>query len=313
LREPTAQSTSTLYSFWPPPCAPAVAAGILCVMGHKAKKKKKTLAAKADKYALYQRAVQAPEAEIEFFDKVFKRSFARRPLVLREDFCGTAAVCCAWADSRKDRIAYGVDLDPEPLVWGAEHNLTALKPRRRERVILVESDVRADGQPAADIVTAENFSYCVFRTRKELLRYFRAAHAHLAEKGLFILDAMGGSLTYEEGRREKRKVDGFHYIWEQRRFDPITHHARMHIHFAFVDGSRLNKAFTYDWRLWTLPELQELLSEAGFDAVAVHWEGTNKKTGEGNGRFRPQKHAAADPSWICYIVARKGPAEAKSD
>ncbi|GIS90868.1 MAG: hypothetical protein CM1200mP20_09090 [Pseudomonadota bacterium] len=36
-----------------------------------------------------------------------------------------------------------------------------------------------------------------------------------------------------------------------------------------------------------LPELEELLLEAGFSRTVVHWEGTDPKTGEGNGEYRP--------------------------
>jgi len=32
----------------------------------------------------------------------------------------------------------------------------------------------------------------------------------------------------------------------------------------------LDRAFSYYWRMWTLPELQELLQEAGFVKVTVY-------------------------------------------
>ena len=60
-----------------------------------------------------------------------------------------------------------------------------------------------------------------------------------------------------------------------------------HIHFSFPDGSKIKKAFTYDWRLWTLPEIRELLLEAGFQRATVYWEGTNEETEEGDGEFTP--------------------------
>ena len=62
---------------------------------------------------------------------------------------------------------------------------------------------------------------------------------------------------------------------------------RCHIHFKFPDGSRIKNAFSYDWRLWTLPEVQELLAEAGFDRITVYWQGTDEETGEANGEFEP--------------------------
>ena len=48
-------------------------------------------------------------------------------------------------------------------------------------------------KPKADLTCAMNFSYCVFKTRRELLEYFRAARASLVDDGLFVMDLHGGS------------------------------------------------------------------------------------------------------------------------
>ena len=62
--------------------------------------KKFTLARKhADKHRLYQLAVQDPPFEVDFALKQYKKRRGRRPELLREDFCGTAAVACEWARS----------------------------------------------------------------------------------------------------------------------------------------------------------------------------------------------------------------------
>jgi len=50
------------------------------------------MAALADKFELYVRSVQSPDVEVAFFDRAFRGRYGRRPQVLREDFCGTAAV-----------------------------------------------------------------------------------------------------------------------------------------------------------------------------------------------------------------------------
>ena len=86
------------------------------------KKNKKTLASKADKYKCYLASVQSPEHEIDFFNQAFKEEFGRKPKTLREDFCGTFAVCCEWVRGNRKRSAIAVDLDPEPLAWGKKHN-----------------------------------------------------------------------------------------------------------------------------------------------------------------------------------------------
>ena len=67
--------------------------------------------------------------------------------------------------------------------------------------------------------------------------------------------------------------------------------------------SKLERAFTYDWRLWTLPEITETLLEAGFADVSVYWEGTEEKTGEGNGIFTVTTRGEACEGWIAYLVA----------
>jgi SAM-dependent methyltransferase len=261
----------------------------------------KSLAAQADKYDLYQRSVQEPSVEVEFFDRIYRKRNKRAPMVLREDFCGTAAVCCEWVQSHPKRRAIGVDLDPEPIEWCRKHNMARLSDEQRSRVSFVLEDVRKPAEPQADLLAAQNFSFFCFKTRDEVVDYFRAARQNIAPGGLFVLDMMGGSEVHTEDHSDKTKKGKFTYIWEQERFDPITHHCRFHIHFKFKDGSRIRHAFTYDWRLWTLPEVQEMLAEAGFVDVTVYWEDTDNETGEGNGNYRPREHAAADPAWVAYV------------
>ncbi len=119
-----------------------------------------------------------------------------------------------------------------------------------------------------------------------------------------MLDAYGGYESFKENK-DKRKIDkNFTYVWDQAAYDPITGMATCHIHFHFADGSKMNKAFTYHWRMWSLPELKDLLTEAGFVNTTVYWEGTDDNN-EGDGDFQPAETAANDPAWICYIVAEK--------
>ena len=110
-------------------------------MAKRSKRKKPTMAERADRYELYLKAVQEPEAEVPFFDRVYQREYGRRPSVLREDFCGTFAVCCEWVRRSSDRVAVGVDIDPEPLGWGREHHLSKLKAKQQRRVELLQDDV----------------------------------------------------------------------------------------------------------------------------------------------------------------------------
>ena len=100
-----------------------------------------------------------------------------------------------------------------------------------------------------------------------------------------------------------RRCGDFAYVWEQRSFDPIGCLGSNAIHFEFADGSSLRNAFRYDWRLWSLPELRDLLGEAGFARCEVYWEGTDRRTGRGNDVYRRRDRAEPDLAWIAYLIA----------
>lgn len=262
-----------------------------------------SMARKADKYLLYEQAVQCPESEIDFVSSTFRRLRGRPARRLREDFCGTASVCCEWVRRHGDNTAVGVDLNPVVLEWSRHNRLPELTPAQARRVFLVNNDVLKARPAPADIALAMNFSYWVFRERGLMRRYFRRVHSGLARDGVFFLDAYGGSEACSE-QEESRKEKGFTYIWDQAKYNPITGEMWCHIHFQFPDRSMMRRAFSYYWRLWTLPELREILQEAGFTS-SVYWENTDSRTGEGNGYYRRTERGDADLSWIAYIVAEK--------
>ena len=263
-----------------------------------------TQAERADRHALYQRAVQDPSWEVGFMADTFEAVRGRKAQRLREDFCGTALFACAWVKSAPDREAVGVDLDGEVLGWSRTYNLVRLAPSAARRLTLLQADVREAQTEPADIVAAFNFSYWIFRDREALRGYFERARAGLKDDGIFMLDAYGGYDAFRT-MRERQDFGRFTYIWDQSDYDPVSGETVCHIHFAFPDGSRLNRAFSYHWRLWTLVELREVLTEAGFRASTVYWQGTDPKTGEGTDEFKPAKRGDPDPAWIAYIVAEK--------
>lgn len=258
----------------------------------------------ADRHDLYQRSVQLPSQEIGFLNKVFRGHTGRRPLHLREDFCGTALLCSQWAKSDPQRSALGLDIDRPTLDWGRAHNLSAIGAAA-ERVTLLEHDVLVPTRRKVEVIGAYNFSYQIFRDRKVLLKYFRAAHRSLTNDGLFVLDALGGAETAGP-RVERRRVDGgWTYIWEQEHYDVINGGFLCHISFEFRDGTALRRAFTYDWRLYSLSELRDVLLEAGFVGVDAYWEGTDATGRHGSGTFHRVSKADNDPVWNAYLVARK--------
>ncbi|MBW3568160.1 MAG: class I SAM-dependent methyltransferase, partial [Proteobacteria bacterium] len=145
------------------------------------KQQKARKADNADKFALYEAAVQDPETEMEFVAEVYEELREREARVLREDFCGSGWAACEWAKRDANNRAFGVDLDATVLEWGREKHWSQLEPGQQARVNLVLGDVLATKTEPADITVAMNFSYWIFKQRAQLLEYFRAVHAGLAK------------------------------------------------------------------------------------------------------------------------------------
>lgn len=272
----------------------------------KLKKKKKgwRTAKTSDIHELYELSVQAPDAEVEIIDQVWEEQRGRRCVTLREDFCGTAQLAMEWVKYRDENKAWGVDLEPSVLDWARTKVGERLDDGAQSRIELIEGDVLDTSTPKVDLVLATNFSYYLFKKRAALLNYFKTARSHLVKDGIFMLDAYGGSEAFVE-MDEERDLDGFTYVWDQAHYDPISGDTMCHIHFKFPDRSKIKKAFTYDWRLWTLPEIRELLEEAGFSKVLIYWEGTDEETEEGNGEWEVATVGEACQGWVAYIVALK--------
>jgi len=197
----------------------------------------------------------------------------------------------------------GVDLDGATLQWGQEHNVDAAGPDVAARVQLIEANVLEGKGPKGDIVCALNFSYCCLTDRPSLLDYLKAARRSLLPSGVFVADVLGGpdAMTASE---ERNDLGDFVYRWQQEFFDPLTHEMECHIHFDFPDGSKLEPAFSYQWRLWTMPELADALRDAGFSAVHRLWEKTNDQ-GDGTGKFFEPKRIENWDQWWTYIVAER--------
>ena len=261
-------------------------------------------ASTSDRHELYELSVQNVEFEVDFIDRAWRSHRRRLASTLREDFCGTFAASVEWVARRPSNIAMAIDLDADVLEWGRRRNLPKLPEAEHERLDIRNENVLDRRIEKVDCVVAMNFSYYIFKKRAELLDYLRRVHGSLVKDGLFILDAYGGSDSFRE-MEEDRNLDGFTYIWDQYRYNPVTGEVLNRIHFRFPDGTELKSAFVYDWRLWTLPELQEILAEVGFRKVTVYWEGTDEKSGQGNGVFRPSRRGEACEGWIAYLVAEK--------
>ncbi len=257
----------------------------------------------ADRHDLYQRSVQAVDHDARFLSRWYLRTTGEPLRRLREDFCGTAGLSCAFVALHADNHALGVDLHAPTLAWGRKHNVARLDADARRRLKLVRGDVLAVRAPRMQMTIAANFSYCVFKQRDVLRAWIRNARRGLLPGGYLMLDAWGGSETQVE-QEERRRCDGFTYVWDQHSFDPLTYHTVCKIHFEFRDGTRMRDAFVYDWRLWTVPELRECMEAEGFEDVHVLWEQTDRATNTGNGIYRRVAKGTADMAWLVYVVGR---------
>ena len=242
---------------------------------------------------LYLHAVQQPAATADLLQRMHAH---RRPpglgpaTLLREDFAGTAAVAAAWVEQHPDHQAMAVE----------NHGPTFRWAQRRHRDIadlhLVEADVMDLARPRVDVTAALNFSVFGYHEPASLLAYFRHARRGLAPGGLLVIDAYGGPGAQRPGT-QTRPADGFTYRWEQVVFDPLTHRTTCRIHFDLPDGRSLANAFRYDWRLWSVPEIADLVQRAGFDAP-VCWSDLGKGC-------RPVSKLPAGEDWTLYLAARR--------
>ena len=272
-------------------------------MGQALKKAAPTMAEQADRHRLYQESVQNPEFELDFIDATFAEMRGRTPRTMREDFCGTALSSVEWVRRRKDNTAVAIDIDAEVLDWARTNNLSRLKRAERSRLELVEGDVRRVQTERVDVLQAYNFSYWFFQERAVLLDYFRRTREALVDDGLLFLDVFGGSECYQT-QKEKRKLEGFRYVWEQATFNAITNELTCHIHFHFPDKSKLKKAFSYTWRVWGARELREILAEAGYSESIVYRQEFDPETDEALDEYVATDFAEDYACWLGYIIAR---------
>ncbi|MGE0174322.1 MAG: class I SAM-dependent methyltransferase [Oligoflexales bacterium] len=256
-----------------------------------------------DKYEYYLKSVQSPEDDAEFLFTTYKQLVKKKPQVLGEDFCAAFALCCAWVQLKKENVAHGVDLDSEPLNYGKKHYLPKLNAAQQQRLHLYESDVLGKSLPKADVIAALNFSYFCLKQRQELKAYIANCLARLTPDGILVMDCFGGPACMEPNEHESR-FSNFSYFWDQDSYNPITHEAMFYIHFKRKGEKKRQRVFTYDWRMWSIREIRDIMDEVGFSRSVVYWEGTSR-SGEGNGVFKRSETGDDCESWVAYVVGQK--------
>ncbi len=256
-----------------------------------------------NKYVYYEKSVQNPSNEVEFFNEKYEELRGAKAKTLREDFCGTAAISCEWVKQSAEHKAWGIDLDPEPIDYGMNNHYAQLDDEAKSRMKYIEGNVLNSGTPTVDICFAFNFSYFIFKKRDELLTYFKAAREALNDGGVFFMDLFGGPDSIQENT-DIISHEGFKYFWECQMFNPMTNDCRFAIHFKRKGEQKRKDVFVYNWRMWGMMELRDLLLEAGFSKTIGYWEGEDDDGG-GDGDFFATDEAEQCEAWVTYIAALK--------
>lgn len=278
-----------------------------------------------DRHDLYELCAQNPPRDARLIHAIWADGLRRVPSkpVLAEDFCGTAALSAAWCEAFPNGSAIAVDIDP-PTIAAAKS-----RGRSHAQLHLLRTDVLKVTK-AADVIAVLNFSICEWHTRQQLVTYLTHARRRLSRGGAIICDLYGGpdaflpSVTTQSvplPRPPHPSADRFaalprgtriRYTWEQREADPFSSRVINAMHFEIrAPQSRphiLQNAFVYDWRLWSVAELQDAMLDAGFKRVQVYPRTIGAMDSEGNYYTRPieaPEEALTDSrSFNVFVVGR---------
>lgn len=271
-----------------------------------------------DRFDLYELTVQSPRHVSAFLRGVHPG----RPVVLREDFCGTAAVARRWIeDARRlgeSARAVGVDSDPDAIARARD---AAQRDGSAASITFNFIDCLAAGHgrdDACDVAFVGNFSIGYLHDRGTLVQYLKATCARLSlgnsgfGGGVFVCDTYGGASAFKLGGFERRHPsrgrEVIHYIWNHDKADPTTSMVENSISFRVeVDGeivAELPRAFTYHWRLWSIAELREAMLEAGFARSEVYTD-VNIAPGQRPHAVEPDEDGVCrlGDDWIVLIAA----------
>ena len=166
--------------------------------GHRMNEKKQKNIILKNKHYLYEQSVQNVEFELGIIKRFYRKYYKKKAIFIKEDFCGTMALSCAWVSNNKNHKALAVDLDDKTLSWGRKHNVLQLTKEEQDRLQIIQANVLDLVRPKVEVILALNFSYWVFTKPPELLNYFRKAYNSLEKKWSTNTGCLRGS------RRRKR-------------------------------------------------------------------------------------------------------------
>lgn len=267
------------------------------------------------RFECYELCVQSARHVTTFLRAVH----GENPIVLGEDFCGTAAISRRWvADAARQgetSRAVAIDLDPETLHAAAAMARAELGSQAAEIKLLRGDCIHAPSTDPCDVLFVGNFSIGYCHTRAELMAYLRASKARLDAGnggfggGVFVCDLYGGARAFQLGALERihpgRGHERIRYLWRHDAADPMSGMVENSISFRVeVNGEvvqEMPEAFRYRWRLWGLAELSEALAEAGFAERRIYRE-VNLAPGERPRAVESPEELGED--WIVLIAAR---------
>lgn len=254
-------------------------------------------------FFLYEQSVQT-RADVDYLLEIAISVMGRVPLSLREDFCGTHLFAREYIKRDPRFRAIGLDLDPEPIRYGELQAQKELTREERKRLKIFKKNVISVTRPKSDWIVACNFSFYTFHDRNMLLEYFKKAHQSLTKDGIFMLE-MGGGPGFLERLTDRRvfkvsQTQKITYLWHQLDFNPVKRQGHYAISFKVNDTLKYKHAFKYDWRVWTIPEVRDVLRDAGFSRSVVLVEKITR--GKSEGSYEISEVGDHDHSWISYVV-----------
>lgn len=244
--------------------------------------------------ALYTRAVQSPEREVELLASRFHRRRGREAMTLREDFSGAGATSLAWIESHDDRQATAVDHDARALAVGRSR-AAALDEAEAARLRFVEGDVGQRSDRTFDLIAAMNFSWATLDDRA-LDTYLRAAADCLEDDGLLALEFFGGP-GLEIPHVTTHALPSLEYRFEVRSYEAPWMDAALHFAVPTRAGvERYDDAFLYRFCLRSPEALEQALRAAGFWPVTWLYE-------DRNGRYVARRGRPRGPLWTALVLS----------
>jgi SAM-dependent methyltransferase len=231
------------------------------------------------RHLLYQKSVQNPKREIEFYIKQFRNVFNKIPLKFREDFCGTGLLCCEWVKSNVLNTAIGIDYDLDTINFGIENNVNYLSSGS-DRVKLIHQNVLDpfDNLEKFDIICSMNYSHFLLTKRKDLVKYFKNVKSNLNTKGMLLMDFFGGAHVYDY-HTHNNLSEIYKYIGEQ--MNILNNITVISLNFK-NDKNNFEPFFKYNFRVYTLIELKEALEDAGFNKFKIFIKDIDEEDRENN-------------------------------